>query len=315
MLEVPYSLETAQRILPQNSCTGSSNLPTPAILHTQSLEEYIKKELNFSRFHKISTSLFWAGLPGNVSALNRHISLRRQILATEQTDLHLVWGGGAVYIKPLPPFLLNRNFFIEAIAPSEVHSAARWMLLSYAKLIRYPSDLLVARQSGLLSGLEIEQEISWPAWVAFASEILEKICVEEFEGRFWYGDLRLDRLNIIFRFRLGVLRGFFLSYDKYGSFFSTNFKWVAISFLYISVVLSAMQVGLAGMEFEQSEDIQRDMAIISFWFAVFCMILVLFVLFLLGVIFLGLFVWNYWKTRGFDGGMKARKRKYRSSPE
>lgn len=220
----------------------------------------------------------------------------RQILATEQADLHL------------PPFLLNRNFFIEAIAPSEVHNAARWMLLSYAKLIRYPSDLLLARQSGLLSSLEIEQEITWPDWVAFASEILEKIRIEEFEGRFWYGDLRLDPLNMIFRFRLGILRGFFLSYDKYGTF-STNFKWVAISFLYISflyisVIFSAMQVGLAGMELEQNEDTQRDMAIISFWFAVFCMVLVILVLVLLGVMFLGLFVWNYWKTRWDEGKAK-----------
>ncbi|KAK6504623.1 hypothetical protein TWF481_006562 [Arthrobotrys musiformis] len=325
--EPPYSLDTAKRILSQTFPGKAPNFPTPAIFHSQSVEDYINSELDFSRFRKTSSSLFWAGLPGNISPLNKHVALRRQIIAAEQTDLHLVWGGGVVYIKPLPPFLLNHSFFAKTIIPpragvdrvcnpriipSEVYNAARWMLLSYAKLIRHPSDLLIARQSGLLAGVEIEEEITWPNWVAFASEILENVCFEEFEGRFWYGDLRLDRLNIIFRFRLGLLRGFFLNYERYGSFFSTNFKWVAISFLYVSVVLSAMQVGLAGVEVEQSEDTKRDMAVVSFWFAVFCMALVIFVLVLLALTFLGLFVWNYWKTRHFEGGMRVKQMKYRS---
>jgi len=145
----------------------------------------------------------------------------------------------------------------------------------------------------------------------FASEILNNVCVDEFEGRFWYGELRLGRLNIIYRLRLGIVRGFYMNYHKYGSFFAINFKWVAISFLYITVVLSAMQVALAGMTAIQGSEAQKLLMASSFQFAIFCMFLIIFVLLLLALTFVTLFVWNYLETKAYEREMKAKRTEYK----
>ncbi|KAI1370357.1 hypothetical protein F4677DRAFT_457928 [Hypoxylon crocopeplum] len=56
------------------------------------------------------------------------------------------------------------------------------------------------------------------------------------DTRFLYGKLRLGRLNILYRLSQGVVLR---------DFFHDNFGWLVSITVYIAIVLTAMQVGLA----------------------------------------------------------------------
>jgi hypothetical protein len=62
--------------------------------------------------------------------------------------------------------------------------------------------------------------------------------------RYQYGELRLPRLNKILWAR-SVLRGYRFPYQTYGEMFTANIAPIAAATIYISLVLAAMQVGLA----------------------------------------------------------------------
>ncbi|KAK6343989.1 hypothetical protein TWF696_007640 [Orbilia brochopaga] len=266
-------------------------------------------DLDFSAFDIIQSSLFWAGRPDNFSPLHHYKSLRRDILATEKTHLHLVWFDETIFVKPLPLYLLNPAFYYSHIRPHPTFCpAARWLLYSYARLIAHPIDLLLAREHHLLP-----PDIEWNCWAPFAASLLEDISIDEFSGRFWYGALRLDRLNILCMLRMQP-RGFFIDHhSKYGRFFQAKFKWLAITFFYISVLLASMQVVLATADSNgndgadpslgQNPILQRTF----FWFGVLCMMLVVFSLVIVVTLFLLLFVWNFAATRKHHLMMKARR--------
>jgi hypothetical protein len=66
------------------------------------------------------------------------------------------------------------------------------------------------------------------------------------DARFIYGELRLSRLNKIYRLsQRPRLRGYMSHWHQYGSFLQDNFAWLASATVYIAIVLTAMQVGLA----------------------------------------------------------------------
>jgi hypothetical protein len=56
-----------------------------------------------------------AGQPSDINSLHRHKMMRREILIADRTELHLTWIASAVYLKPLPQFLLDGTFFRERL--------------------------------------------------------------------------------------------------------------------------------------------------------------------------------------------------------
>lgn len=74
------------------------------------------------------------------------------------------------------------------------------------------------------------------------------------DRRYQYGELRLSRLNSMTRYLpfVGLRSNFFGQYIAtstwYQDFFDRNFSWLLVIFIYTSVVLSAMQVGLATLQ-------------------------------------------------------------------
>lgn len=73
----------------------------------------------------------------------------------------------------------------------------------------------------------------------------EKI-YQRIDKRFIYGELRLSRLNkIYFISQRPFFRGYMSHWHQYSSFFQDNFASLASGTIYIAVILTAMQVGLA----------------------------------------------------------------------
>ncbi|KAF9872598.1 putative peptidase C14 [Colletotrichum karsti] len=173
-------------------------------------------------------------------SLHHQRLLNREITITERADLHLVWAGERIFVKPLPRFLLEQSFWEKYLCPHEVpltsivHARALGFLFSYAALITHESDFRIAKEMHLLP-----EEVQWAAW---------RVAVGQLLGT--------------------PLRGYMSRWNQYGSFFHDNFALLASSTVYIAIVLTAMQVGLATEALQDNAAFQSA----SYGFTVFSII-------------------------------------------
>lgn len=279
-MEPPFTVDVS---LKQTPPTHPYELMLPAVYYEkpgklreikfgeeQSLQEYLQHELDLSRLDRIHNHLWLAGRPSvGARPLHRQLMIGRQIILTEQADLHLVWQDSRIYIKPIPEFLLDLPFWTEHLCQNHVlWQTARGFLLSYIWLIRSINDLRIAHHNGLLP-----IEIQWERWVLFSRSFLRSVNIETLESvnrRFQYGELRLNRLNWIYRMSLKYdpkefIRGYMHKYNRYSVFMERNFAWIIGAFVYVTIVLTSMQVGLATDRLGKNERFQNA----SYGFAVF----------------------------------------------
>jgi hypothetical protein len=225
--------------------------------------------------------------------------MERQIIITEQADLHLVWHESRIFLKPLPDYIFDHQFWKKTICNNAaLHASSCGFLLSYVWLLCHPSDLRIALETGLVSS-----QINWEGWTTFVDTFLSNVDYEALDmvnKRYQYGELRLTRLNTIYRVTNifkpeHFMRGYMYGYDRYTVFFNRNFGWVLLIFLYITIVLTAMQVGLSTTELQQNQMFQRA----SYGFTVFSIVLPVFITSIGLLLFLWFFLFNFLATRAF----------------
>jgi hypothetical protein len=199
--------------------------------------ERLLQALIDSDLELMHTSLWYAGRIGNISPLHHQRVLRRDIVLTEKLRLHLVWFGKVIYVKRLEDELLNWKYFSTIVCGNELlYQAATGFLLSYMRLIEHPSDLAIAQAIGL-----VNEAITWRSWNNFRHDVLHHLAHRSVHDRFEYGELRLTRLNQIYRLRrLGLT--YFNVHREYSSYFGDNYMTLITLFALVSVALSAMQV-------------------------------------------------------------------------
>ncbi|RAH73010.1 uncharacterized protein BO66DRAFT_465508 [Aspergillus aculeatinus CBS 121060] len=183
------------------------NIVLPATSHGRShciarssdhdVSSFVLADLDVSRLNAMHSHLWYAGRARCCQALHRQRMIDRQIVITEQADLHMVWYESRIFLKPVPRYLLDHQFWDRHIRHEALHSAASGFLLSYTWLISHPSDLQIAHELKL-----IPTTVSWQAWTVFVEDLLSHV---DFKGyanvnkRYRYGELRLFRLNTIYR--------------------------------------------------------------------------------------------------------------------
>ncbi|KAH0496192.1 hypothetical protein TgHK011_003567 [Trichoderma gracile] len=218
----------------------------------RAVQLYMKDDLDVSRLNRIHKHLWLAGLPQVSRALHNQVRVGRQIHITERADLHLVWRDNILYLKPLPDHLLSHSSWTNKICTDrELYESAKGFLYSYTWLICSKSDLRIAHEQGLIS-----EDVRWEQWVPLSAAVVSNISPDlcDINPRYIYGELRLTRLNLICRFCTNtfsfvtMIRGYEYGYRQYSTYLERNFRWVLTAFIYITVVLSAMQVGLATSE-------------------------------------------------------------------
>lgn len=256
------------------------------------LREYLEWELDVSRLNDIHKWLWLAGRPMCARPLYKQKMIDREILATEQIDLHLLWQESRIFIKPLPEFLMDHEFWTENLCDNQKdHKNACGFLLSYTWLVCFQSDLKIAKDHGLLPSW-----MTWTDWVTFTHAFLDAVDYESLNNvneRYEYGELRLGRVNWIYRLTFrDFMRGYFYSYNRFSVFLNRNFAWLAVAFLYITVVLSAMQVGLATDQLKGSSRFQDA----SYGFTVFSILTPLIVVAFVSFVLLVLVFYNVSKT-------------------
>ena len=301
---------------------------------------FLRKELEVDRLNSIHDWLWLVGRPRPPRPLYYQRAVGRNIVLHEQADVHCVWDERRIFLKPVPRWLLERQVWRDFLSCEEgclsakptqyskmngssfnqpkatkegecerceLRGLATGFLLSYTSLIAYEHDFYVAKEHKLLP-----EEMTWSQWRQFVKSLLpSRRCTDPPTGspyppthsinpRYHYGELRLGRLNLIYRFTLrSPLQGYLYGYNAYSQFWSTNMKRLAGVFAYIVVVLTAMQVGLDTQKLQDNKSFQRT----AYGFTAFSILAPLVFLGAVGIVFLGAFVANllstivYWRRR------------------
>lgn len=213
------------------------------------------------KLNRVHQYLWLAGLPRPARPLHRQRLLGRTIRLTEVPDEHLVWHETYILVKPLPEYLLSYNFWEDELCNDEtLYQSACGLLLSYVWLISTRSDLHIAHDVGVLA-----PDVQWEAWMMLVLDFLNCVDIHslnQVDRRYAYSELRLSRLNSLYRLGAAgfstnkLVYGYMSGSDRYTTFFERNFGWLLIIFIYITVVLSAMQVALATTSFGQNARFQ-----------------------------------------------------------
>ena len=93
----------------------------------------------------------------------------------------------------------------------------------------------------------LPKEVTWEGWKALVAEYLSGHDYAAINRRYWYGELRLSRLNKVYRYRLGyIFRGYSTidSRGTYDELLSDNFAALTTLLGFMVVILSALQVGI-----------------------------------------------------------------------
>jgi len=269
-------------LLPASYRTPDDMMEIPAID-----EAFLVSQLDLSRLNRLYNMFWMVGRPMPSRPLHYQRTLSRDIFITEEMDMHLVWTSGRIYLKPIPRFLLNPDFWsghlqctrfkCQSYDPNKpdtgevdgafcmrcrFHRIALGFLWSYTALIPYESDFHIAKSNYL-----IPMDTDWRAWKEFVKQILiNKDIHLQIHPRFLYGELRLSRLNKLHRIsHRQLFRGYASGYNRYVDFLHDKFTALASVVVYIGVVLAGMQVGLQTSQLQNS----RAFNAVSYGFTVF----------------------------------------------
>jgi uncharacterized membrane protein len=259
-------------------------------LANDDIARFLQEDLDLSRLNRIHGLLWMAGRPMRARPLHRYKMMQTEILRTQQMDLHLLKFGSHLIIKPLAEYMLSHSFWTEHICQEEeLHKSACGFLLSYVWLLTTPLDLKLAHELSLIPSF-----VTWTWWKTFVRDFVTAVDVNALDtvnARYEFGDLRLGRINSIYRtrfFHTHFVRGYLYGYNRYVVFFQRNFSWILIVFVFFSLVLAAMQVGAS------VEPLSSNAAFLQvcYGFVVFSMVCVAAVLGIVGVVFVTVYSYN-----------------------
>jgi len=211
----------------------------------------------------------------HIDPLHRAVIKKRTIFVAEDPKLHLVWFKDTIYIKPLPDYLLNFSVWRTKLTDPNMYQAAAGFLRSYSFLIQHESDFVAAQKSNLLP-----KYVSFLRFQRFIRRF-RALRDDEVSPRYHYGQLRLNRLNWVTH--ASKLATFIPHMQAPGGgggggqphhmpdpswvhpwyYHETQWEfrqhiqhWVAplvFIFASLSLILSAMQVGLASVDMGEIE--------------------------------------------------------------
>lgn len=263
---------------------------------------YMLEDLCQKRVNNIHKHLWWVGRQGNIRPLNHQKAMFREIIITERCYLHMVWFENVIFLKPLPEYLLDLEWFQTKIcADPELYKLACGFLYSYSRLIVHRSDHRIAMEQGLLP-----EYMDWVRWCQFSKEIREGMDLYKINKRYRYGELRLKRLNHVYRFCKFQVRGFYSLDRGYNSFFRRNFGWMVGLFAFLTIILTGMQVVLAtGQGLAAGHGLFEE---VSYVFGVVSIIIPVVGTGTALALFFILFWWNFIKTLLHRGKIQNKRR-------
>ncbi|KAL4800858.1 hypothetical protein BDV19DRAFT_383878 [Aspergillus venezuelensis] len=263
------------------SPTGNINLWSPA----DAITTFVQLDLSVERLTRVQSYLSFAKDVTPPQPLSTVISLGRKIILDENATMHLVYSGrNNIHLKPLLRYLLDSRFWSKYLLCGEEESPgctctgqdtcprralykdALGLLYSYLTLIRYESDFAIAQSHSLLP-----PDLTWETWRRISQQTLQNniITSQTINPRYTLGALYLSRLNIIYALVYGdILRGYSGQYRSIIELFVENIAPISAMTIYIALVLTAMQVGLATDGLSENRAFQNA----SYGFTVFAIV-------------------------------------------
>jgi hypothetical protein len=247
---------------------------------------FLRRELSLGRLADMLRHLWFAGAKRPAMPLHFHIAMGREIVIVDRMDLHLLWTNeGRLFVKPVPRFLLDPAFCrinLQCLnaCPCDTPADTCWtnprkvalgFLYTYACLISSESDFHVANEKRLLPCKEDDKPIKWTDWKTLVRELLRmhERAPNMMHPRFLRAELRLSRINTIHRFtRLPRFDPYLRGRHNYGSLFGDNLAWMAAATVFVALVLTAMQIGLATERLKDDAAFQQ----VSYGFTVFAIL-------------------------------------------
>ncbi|KAI0914069.1 hypothetical protein F4823DRAFT_435852 [Ustulina deusta] len=229
--------QDATSYLPASHRTKKDHIIVP-----QADTEFFSDELLVNRINDVQDWLWVCGRPMPPRPLHYQVATSRDITITENPELHLLWSSKRIFLKPLPSWLLDPEFWTSHILQDvKLAQCAQGFLFSYTALIAYESDFRLAQEKGL-----VPPSLTWAGWKRVVREVLQNHDMAMVNPRYWYGELRLDRLNIVYRLK-GSFRGYshVNGHADYTNLVADNFTVLATVLGYVVLVLSSLQVGLS----------------------------------------------------------------------
>jgi hypothetical protein len=294
---------TALESLPTITGRPSENVD----LANDAPEKFLQEALNLDRLNRIHGHLWMAGRPMRARPLHRYKMLLFEILHTQQMDLHLLHFNDKLMIKPLPEWLLCADFWSKHLCHNrKLHASACGFLLSYVWLIVTPLDLKIAHDMSLLPSF-----VTWHWWKDMVKDFLGHVNINtlaQVNERYQFGDLRLGRINSIYRSRFfftHFVRGYLYGYNRYAVFFQRNFSWIVTMFVFFGLVLTAMQVGLGLDELKSNHAFLRGSLVV----VIFSMVSVLAAIGIIGLITTMIFLFNMVAAISHAASKQKQRRK------
>ncbi|KAK5150313.1 hypothetical protein BJ546DRAFT_720861 [Cryomyces antarcticus] len=244
--------------------------------------KYLKDDLLTPKLDRLSPHMWLLSARNSktIDTLTQQIVKGRNIIVTEDPELHLVWFYDRIYIKPLPKYLLSHAFWefyfsgndspLSQPSRKRIGKAAQGFIRSYAQLICRKSDFLIAKSTDDARGRLIPKGVTYTEFVRFVSAF-EDLLDNEVSPRYAFGQLRLTRLNFwskIFLRRLAFER----VYTQYGAYFARFYGPFAFVFAVFSVALSAMQVVFAAQPSESLDQSWQSFGHASRGFSIFSLV-------------------------------------------
>ena len=225
----------------------------------ESVKAYLTNDLSIRRLDNIVGRLWIAGDIGYSLPLTEQVKRNRNILLTNRADMHMVTDVRRIYLKPLPDYLLNHNFWSLYLCPSDdVYRDAVGLLGTYTyALVHSKADFELAQSNKL-----VPDQLSWEQWTQFARSAMTPKARRN--PRYLYSELSLARLNWYYRLTRGT------------TYFRQDSSNILVgSLVYITIVLTAMQVGLGTDRLKGTLSFQRA----SYGFTAFSILAPVIVLF------------------------------------
>ena len=202
----------------------------------QSLTGFLHKHIYPEATSHVNHRLWWISnhSEASISTLSRQKAKYREIMITENPNLHLCWDKGRIFIQPMPIYLLSATFWDRHLGhDSKLRCSTLGYLRTWRYLIEHKSDFRIALKLDL-----IPEEITWIKLSSLLAE-LEWIDNTHVIERYEYGEIRLMRLDILLRlcFRPPALRKSTL----YSTYSESQYSQLVYSFAMITVNMGALQ--------------------------------------------------------------------------
>ncbi|KAI5839228.1 hypothetical protein DFP73DRAFT_561979 [Morchella snyderi] len=262
------------------------SVPDYPLVGESEIPKFLNTQLLTQDLNEISPWLLLFQTPSsNISPLHHQIVRQREIVITEKIGLHLLWHTNRIFIKPLPLYLFNDKFREKYVDSNpNLKSAVGGFLHSYTCLIQSPSDMYIAVEKKLLP----KEAINEPDKLFTLLKRYKGLPDEMMSPRFQYGELQLSRINFFIKiYRLQP--GYHEVHGQYRTYFGRFMGPFLFIFGTVSVILSAMQVFLAAtQDYSTLQTSPHLFEIVSKWFSVTCIGIVVAMIFMLGVLFIGM---------------------------